>query len=238
MVKCIVQMDIDRFNDEKNIEKHIKLCRKAAENGAELIVFPELSITGYERADLKNHYTKNDARLNELRVFCKEKNLHVIVGAPILEDNKLYIGSILLNPSGQDIIYKKMNLHTGEEVYYSEGHEPVLLTIGDEVFFLGICYDIEIENHIKLAKDMGATCYVSSIFYSENGMKELPNKVVDYGRSYDLNFLVSNYHGSVWEGFADGKSHYYNSTEDHLTVCPNDKTCLMLVDDEIRILYE
>lgn len=238
MVKCIVQLDNFRFDDKKNIEKHLKLCRKAAKLGAKLIIFPELSITGYERAELKSHYVKNDPRLEEIRRFCIDRHVRVIVGAPIRENGHLYIGSIIFNPSGHDIIYKKMNLHEGENVYYEEGSEPILLTIDDELFFLGICYDIEVENHIEMAKKMGATSYVSSIFYSENGMKELPKKIMVYGRQYEMDFLVSNYHGPVWDTKAGGSSLYYHWNKDQLIMCPEAGDCLLMIDKNVEVIYE
>ncbi len=37
---------------EANLEKHLALARQAREQGAELVVFPELSLTGYVLQDL------------------------------------------------------------------------------------------------------------------------------------------------------------------------------------------
>ena len=46
-------------NQKKNIEKHIEYCERAIAEKAELIIFPELSLTGYSVKDCNTILSAN-----------------------------------------------------------------------------------------------------------------------------------------------------------------------------------
>ena len=52
MKVAVAQIDAAVGNVEKNIERHIASIRKAVAKKASVIVFPELSLTGYSVRDL------------------------------------------------------------------------------------------------------------------------------------------------------------------------------------------
>ncbi len=49
---ALAQISTVLGNTEKNLDKHLKLVKKATAAGADLLVFPELSLTGYNLKDL------------------------------------------------------------------------------------------------------------------------------------------------------------------------------------------
>ncbi|NMB90945.1 MAG: hypothetical protein GYA17_21490, partial [Chloroflexi bacterium] len=49
---ALAQINTCLGNVEANLEKHLNLAREARSNGADLLVFPELSLTGYVLQDL------------------------------------------------------------------------------------------------------------------------------------------------------------------------------------------
>ena len=105
---------------EESIAQHIALIEEAGKYGAKMLVFPEMSITGYTReqaADRK--FVVNDARLLPLKQAATNADTVVIAGAPIQIDDALYIGSFVLYPDGSEDIYTKQYLHEGEEEYFS-----------------------------------------------------------------------------------------------------------------------
>lgn len=68
MILASAQTSPKRFDINANLKDHYRLIELAAKNDADLILFPELSITGYERekaSELK--FEKDDLRLVELR---------------------------------------------------------------------------------------------------------------------------------------------------------------------------
>jgi predicted amidohydrolase len=56
-----------------NIENHITLTKLAAKNGAHLILFPEMSLTSYERLKSRElSFSNQDGRLSKLKMISIE----------------------------------------------------------------------------------------------------------------------------------------------------------------------
>jgi len=223
----IAQLHSLRNNSELNIKKHESLALEAAKYETDLLVFPELSLTGYERKLASTQsFTLNDSRLDKLADISRVHNMVIVAGAPIKEYS-LYIGSIVFMPDGTRKVYYKNNLHEGEELYFKSGSEPLLLHVKDEKIALSICYDIEVETHFKmLAKQ--ATLYVSSIFYSPNGMIGLKEKMKTYSRAYGLDVAISNFVGTIWDNEAGGKSLLFSKLGECVSEGSTDKEALLI----------
>jgi predicted amidohydrolase len=68
MILASAQTNPKRFDINANLEVHYSLIELAAKHNADLILFPELSITGYEREKAKELiFEPDDSRLDELR---------------------------------------------------------------------------------------------------------------------------------------------------------------------------
>ncbi|OGU10503.1 MAG: NAD(+) synthase [Ignavibacteria bacterium RIFOXYC2_FULL_35_21] len=88
-----------------NTEQIIKCIDKAVDGKCQLIVFPELSITGYTCADLFYQNTLLTAARKAINKIAKVTNKHktlVVAGAPIANNGKLFNCAVLL--SGGEII--------------------------------------------------------------------------------------------------------------------------------------
>ncbi len=78
---------------KKNSENIIKQIKEAALNGAKIVVFPELCITGYTVGDLIFQSTmvkRAECALNEILAATRDIDVLFAVGLPILVDDKLY----------------------------------------------------------------------------------------------------------------------------------------------------
>ena len=133
-----------------NIKMHLLTVQKAFEIGVSYIVFPELSVTGYEpllAGDLA--FSEDDSRLAPLIDAAISCNIYIAVGAPLQAEGLPYIGEIIIFPNGRTETYSKMNLHPGEENYFSVGEKYHSIDIGNEKIFNAICADT---NNIKIDK--------------------------------------------------------------------------------------
>ena len=212
MILASAQTNPKRFDINANLNDHYKLIELAVENGAELILFPELSITGYEREKAKEMVFKhNDSRLNELRKLSAKKNIIVIIGAPIQINNELYIGAFILKPDNTISIYTKQFLHTEEEISFnaSSDYNP-LIEIDNERFSIAICADIKNPLHPENASNVNTTIYLASIFYTPGGISEAYENLSDYSMKYKMNILMSNYCGQSFDLDAAGKSGFWD----------------------------
>ena len=103
-----------------NAQKIIELIEKAYENGAKLIVFPELCITGYTCGDLFLQDTLIKATADAVNeIVEKTKNLDIIsiVGAPVSCNNKLYNCAVVIKDDCILDIIPKMNIPNYSEFY-------------------------------------------------------------------------------------------------------------------------
>ncbi|MEO1518845.1 MAG: carbon-nitrogen hydrolase family protein [Bacteroidota bacterium] len=197
---------------DRNAERHYRMIDLASENGVDLIIFPEMSLTGYCREEAKGlAMTQFDERLDELKKKAREGNIAIVVGAPIEMASKLYIGSFILLPHRAVKIYVKQFLHDGEERFYGSSFENnPTLQLGDEKISFAICADIEHDVHPQKAGETGSSIYLPSIFYSRNGIDGGIEKLSGYAEKYGLNILMSNFCGKLWNTEAGGKSCFIN----------------------------
>lgn len=95
---CVPEVKI--ANPMYNVNEIISLSKKAAEeHNAKVILFPELSITGYTCADLFNQKTLTDGAekaLQHLLQNTKSLNSVIAVGMPVKADNQLFNCALLI----------------------------------------------------------------------------------------------------------------------------------------------
>ena len=81
-------------NVEKNTEEICKWIEKAEENSCDILVFPELSMTGYTCGDLffqQTLLTQVKEKLNTvLDKTVAHPDMTVVIGLPVMLDNRLY----------------------------------------------------------------------------------------------------------------------------------------------------
>lgn len=203
----------------KNLADHCRLTILAAQHGARLLAFPELSLTGYERETARQlSFTPDDPRLDELRVLAAVHNMIIIAGAPIQLDSLLYIGAFIFMPDKSIKIYTKQYLHTGEDIYYASSlaYNP-LLQLEDETISLAICADITNPKHAQSAAQRHSTLYIPGIFYSPAGIGEAHIQLSGYAKKYNMAVLMSNYGGPTWDRQSGGQSAAWNNRGELLT---------------------
>jgi len=218
---------------KENLLDHYKMIERASDSGADLIVFPETSMTGYERenADLLA-FSPDDSRLDHLIKLSGDKNITIIAGAPIKIKSDLYIGSFIIQPDNSVKIYTKQFLHLGEEVYYkpSFDYNPII-KLDNERISLAICFDIENQIHPKNASKNECTLYIPSIFFTPNGISEAHNLLSSYAKKYSMSVLMSNFCAKSWNIAAGGRSAFWNR-DGHLIAAMNDSNAgLILVEN-------
>jgi len=133
----------DRGANLRTIERYVE------KEKADLIVFPELFLTGYLcRDELPRLGIKeNGVEIQRLEKIANSAESHIIVGAPVIgEKGELFNSSLLIGPDGYIGRYDKLYLPTflpfEEKIFFHEGKGlPVFDT---EIGRLGmlICYDI------------------------------------------------------------------------------------------------
>ncbi|WP_051829805.1 MULTISPECIES: nitrilase-related carbon-nitrogen hydrolase [Streptomyces] len=100
-----------------NVERHAEAVREA---GARLVVFRELSLTGYDLA--APALDPADPRLAPLVEACAATGALALVGAPVAEaDGSESIATLAVTGEGATVAYRKMRLHGAECDRFARG---------------------------------------------------------------------------------------------------------------------
>jgi predicted amidohydrolase len=80
---------------QSNLDEHIRLARLAAKEGAQVVVFPDLSLTGYELALAESlAFSECDSRLSSLLDLAASQGTILVVGGPVRVASFVYIGAL------------------------------------------------------------------------------------------------------------------------------------------------
>ncbi len=162
---ALAQVNCKVGDKKHNTDLMKKNIKKAREQGADIVVFPELSLTGYLTRDLT--YDLAEAipgpSVDSLEKFAEKEKIHIVFG--MLERSErargvIYNTAVLLGPEGFIGKYRKMHLPTHsvfeEKRYFRPGYQlPVFDT---DIGRLGliICYDIFFPEISRLLRLKGA----------------------------------------------------------------------------------
>ena len=234
MILAAAQTKPKRGDIDANLSDHYNLIELAATNGAQLIVFPELSITGYEREDAARlAFTENDTRLTHLKKLAAKNNITIIAGAPIQIESNLFLGEFCIAPNNKVSIYTKQFLHTGEEIYYqpSFDYNP-MLKIENERISCAICADIDNSKHPENASKNNSSTYIASIFFSPNGIQQAHQSLQNYASQYKMNVLMANFGGDSYGYSSGGRSAFWNSKGELIAQMEDSGSGLLIVEKQ------
>lgn len=197
-----------------NIIHQKKFAEAAADNGAQIIIFPELSLTGYEPEFARNFaVSTDDQRLIPLKNLARDSDMVIVVGAPFFSpEGKLNIGAFCLLPDESIKVYAKQVLHPGEEQYFSPGTKDCILELSNEKIALAICADISNPAHARKAAQAGASIYAVSLLVSYNGYEKDTALLQKCASVYKMTTLMAN-HSRETGGFVPaGRSAIWDET--------------------------
>jgi NAD+ synthase (glutamine-hydrolysing) len=147
-----------------NSAKIVEFARRAAGQGADIVVTPELSLAGYPPEDLllrRSFYAKTAAAfetlLDDLSAL---KDLHVVVGHPLARDGvRFNAASVIVN--GKLLgTYCKSELPNDavfdEKRYFSSSSRPFVFDVKGVRFGINICEDTWFKPAPRRAREAGA----------------------------------------------------------------------------------
>lgn len=234
MILAAAQTKPTRGNIDANLLDHYRLIELAVQNKAQLIVFPELSISGYEREDAqKLAFKKDDSRLDHLKKLAVENNIIIVAGAPIQIENEMFIGEFIISPDNSVSIYTKQFLHDGEDEFFesSFNYNP-MITIENKNISFAICADIDNPLHPENACKRETDIYVASIFFTPNGIPNAYRDLQSYAQKHKMNVLMSNFSGESWGYPSAGQSAFWNNKGELVWQMNDSDSGLLLVEND------
>ncbi|AJY75620.1 nitrilase family protein [Paenibacillus beijingensis] len=159
VVQCDPKVGVE--NREHNLKFSEATIRQAAKQGANLILFPELNVTGYVFQNRKEAIAHSEA-VNGSSVelwssLSRELNVYIIGSFVERDGELLYDSSVLIGPNGYIGKYRKTHLWNREKLYFSAGNTgfPVFDTEFGKIAML-ICWDIWYPETFRIMAMQGA----------------------------------------------------------------------------------
>lgn len=229
LVLAAAQSTSKRGDIETNITNHIKLIETAAEHGAQLIIFPELSLTGYEPDLAETHVlTPRDPRLAPLQITADKHQTSILVGAPYKTSKGIHIAAFLYTPNKEPQIYTKHHLHTGEEKHFTPGTKQLTINIQQTQISPAICADIAHPEHVAEAAQKGSQVYAAGVMITPQGYATDAGILQSYAEKHGMTVLLSNYASSTGGFPSAGRSAAWDNQGNHLAEAPESGEALVL----------
>lgn len=150
---AVVNFKVAAGNKQSNLSRIKEFSVAAAKRGADMIVFPELCLMGYdyfvdEKIDRKDKIaateTVNGPSVKEVEKIAKEYGIYIIFGMSekFEEDaEELYNSAVVLGPGGLVGSYQKIHPFGTENTWCRKGEKPFMFDTEWGPIALGICYD-------------------------------------------------------------------------------------------------
>ena len=136
-----------------NLRRIVDFSVSAAKRGADLVLFPELCLTGYDFF-VNESISLSDKRAmaetiqgpscTEIAGIAKKYNIYIVFGmGEKLEENTdvLYNSAVAIGPDGVIGSYQKIHPFDSENNYFAKGDTPLLFDTPWGPVSVGICYD-------------------------------------------------------------------------------------------------
>ncbi len=187
-----------------NIDQHLRFMQVAANNGVELLVFPELSLTGYELATAcKFALRPGDELLKPLQKEAERLGMVAVVGAPVLasQGTGTYIGALIFGKQDGPSTYFKQHLHSGEDTFFVAGADGLIFQLKDANIAVAICADIVHPEHAARAAMANASIYVASVLITAKAYQHEASLLKAYAAEHRMAVLMANHGNSTggWE---------------------------------------
>ncbi len=166
---ALCQISSKRENKQENLKKIEELTLKAKEQGADLAIFPEMSLTGYVLHDQVYELAETipGPTVGKVEALTKTTGMHVIFGMPELSEKTqatVFNTAVFVGPRGLIGKYRKMYLPTHsvfeEKRYFRPGYEAAGFQTDIGNIGLSICYDVFFPEVYRLTRLKGAQLMV------------------------------------------------------------------------------
>ena len=157
-----VQMEPKILEKERNLQKCLEMMELTAEEGAQLIVFPECALSGYMFSSLEEALpvaeTIPGPSTEHIMTASRKLNVYVVIGLLEEDADNCYNAVVLLGPQGLIGKHRKAHLPgIGVDRFVNHGNLP-LAVYDTEIgkIGMGICYEGCFPEHSRVLVLQGA----------------------------------------------------------------------------------
>lgn len=210
-----------------NVQKILQLSQQAIEDNADMVVFPELTLTGYPPEDLLLRPSLGKRVSDALhQIFAAKLPIAIVFGYPQREDGKLYNKAMVVQDGQVIADYRKQHLPNyqvfDEKRYFQKGAETCVFEFKGAQIALSICEDIWYDGPARRAFEAGAqiNLNINGSPYSIDRTAERHAQVKGIVEQWPMTTLYVNHVGGQDELVFDGGSFVVNPDAEVIATLP------------------
>jgi predicted amidohydrolase len=195
---AVAQPSCVPYDVAANTAIHAAIVRSA---DARVVVFPELSLTGYELD--APAVAVDDVRLAPLVEACGATGSMALVGAPVDgEPGRSHIAMLAVDGTGAAVAYRKMWLGGAEPERFSPGGSPAVLEVEGWRLGLAICKDTGVRQHSADTAALGIDAYVAGVLESAEDAAVVDERARCIAADHHVWVAIASFAGSTGGGYA------------------------------------
>jgi predicted amidohydrolase len=181
--------------------------------GARVVVFPELSLTGYELT--APAITVEDQRLAPIVEACADSGSLALVGAPVPgtggtvprrpqepTPGRSHVGILAVDGAAVTVAYRKMWLGAAEAERFTPGDAPAAVDVDGWRLGLAICKDTGVPQHASDTAALGIDAYVAGVLDSAEEAGIQDERVRRVAADHRVWVAMASFAGSTGGGYA------------------------------------
>ena len=146
----VVNFHVNSQSVEANRTRIAEYSCEAAKRGSSLIVFPELSLSGYDyfideaisdKEKMNRAETTQDESCKLLSKIATENHILIVFGMPQKVERECYNTAVFIDEEGKIHTYKKIHPFGNEKIFFKKGSEPLMVDTKWGKIGVSICYD-------------------------------------------------------------------------------------------------
>lgn len=231
---AVVQLTSVPADVEANVAEHARLIAEAGAQGADVVVFPELSLTGYELGAIAGDpaltLSREDPRLVPLVAACATAGPVAVVGAPVASEGRRLLAALVLDGHGVRDVYGKRHLHESEAGVFAAGDRDVLLDVGGSRLALAVCFDSAHPEHATACRAAGADAYLVGANFAVGEEDRIAERMAARAREGGLWVALAQHAGRAGTWDACGGSGFWAPTGEKVVHLGQESPALGVVE--------
>lgn len=218
---------------QRNLDRHLQLIDLAAEHQADLIVFPELSLTGYEPRLVKQFALANDhPSFSRLQTASEANAMTIVVGAPLKSSGLPQLSALIFQPDQACRMYSKQFLHTDEIPYFAAGGDANSLIPTLPPVAIAICFELSVRQHAETAFESGAEVYLASVAKTSVALDSSYERLTSIAKKHSAVVMMANSVGKQDSLDCGGGSSAWGRRGNRLASLGSRVEALLIVDEQ------
>lgn len=231
----LAQISSQKDDMQFNLDRHVQAVEQSAKQRIDLVVFPELSLTGYNPEKAAVMAIKpTDSRLAIFDKITNKLWISLAFGAPLRTSGKPLIAMLLFSCSTKMQVIGKHHLHEDEVPFFSAASTANYVNAGGLKIGFAICHEITVPEHFQKAVNAGCDLYLASVAKTHSGMQKARRILTAAAGQHQRPVLVVNCTGECEGKSAGGGSFIINTSGKIIAKLSARAEGLLIYDSENR----